>query len=58
MSAFFSASETAFSGLSKRRLKVKAEERNKKAALALEMSQDYDKLLSTILVATISSTSP
>ena len=50
MSAFFSASETAFSGLSKSRLKVMAEEGNKKAALALEMSQDYDKLLSTILV--------
>ena len=49
-SAFFSASETAFSGLSKSRLKVMADDGNKKAALALDMSQDYDKLLSTILV--------
>ena len=50
MSAFFSASETAFSGVSKSRLKIMAEDGNKKAALALNMSQDYDKLLSTILV--------
>ncbi len=50
MSSFFSASETAFSGLSKSRLKVMAEDGNKKAALALDMAQDYDKLLSTILV--------
>ena len=50
MSAFFSASETSFSGLSKSRLKVMADDGNRKAALALEMSQDYDKLLSTILV--------
>lgn len=50
MSAFFSASETSFSGVSRSRLKVMAEDGNKKADLVLHMSQDYDKLLSTILV--------
>ena len=50
MSAFFSASETSFSGVSRSRLKVMAEDGNKKADLVLSMSQDFDKLLSTILV--------
>ncbi|MBQ1270483.1 MAG: HlyC/CorC family transporter [Clostridia bacterium] len=50
MSAFFSASETAFSSLSRSRLKIMADDGNKKAARVLAMSEDYDKLLSTILV--------
>lgn len=50
MSAYFSATETAFSSVNKIRLKNMASEGNKKAKLALDLSNDYDKLLSTILV--------
>lgn len=50
MSAYFSATETAFSSLNKIRLKNMASEGNKKAKLALDLANDYDKLLSTILV--------
>ena len=49
MSAYFSATETAFSSLSKTRLKLLSEE-NKKAALAYKLSENYDKLISTILI--------
>ena len=50
MSAYFSATETAFSSLNKTRLKVLADNGNKRAALALKLSEDYDKLISTILI--------
>lgn len=50
LSAFFSASETAYSSLNRIRLKNLAEGGNKKAARALAISQDYDKLLSSVLV--------
>ena len=50
MSAYFSATETAFSSLNKTRLKVLADNGNKRAALALKLSNDYDKLISTILI--------
>ena len=50
MSAFFSATETAFSSLNKIRLKTLAENGNKKAQLAYSLSLDYDKLLSAILI--------
>lgn len=49
-SAFFSAAETAFSAINKIRLRNYAEEGNKKALRALDLAQDYDKTLSTILV--------
>ncbi len=49
-SAFFSASETAFTSLNKIRLKTIADDGNKKAAKAYKMAENYDKLLSTILV--------
>ena len=49
-SAYFSATETAFSSLSRIRLKNIAGEGNKKAELALNMSENYDKLLSSILI--------
>ena len=42
MSAYFSATETAFSSLNKTRLKVLADNGNKRAALALKLSEDYD----------------
>ncbi len=50
LSAYFSATETAFSSLNKTRLRAMAEKGNKKAALALKLNEDYDKLLSTILI--------
>ncbi len=49
-SAYFSATETAFSSLNKTRLKALAEKGNKKAEVALELSEEYDRLLSTILI--------
>ena len=49
-SAFFSASETAFTSLNKIRLKTMADDGNKKAAKAYKMAENYDKLLSTVLV--------
>jgi len=48
-SAYFSATETAFSSMNRIRMKTMAET-NKRAALALKLSENYDKLLSTILV--------
>ena len=50
MSAYFSATETAFSSLNKTRLKVLADNGNRKAALALRLAEDYDRLISTILI--------
>lgn len=50
MSAYFSATETAFSSLSKTRLKTYAEKENKRAELAISLSEKYDKLISTILI--------
>ncbi len=50
MSAYFSATETAFSSVNKIRLKTMAEDGNKKAARALKLSDNYDALLSTILI--------
>ena len=49
-SAFFSASETAFSSLNQIRLKSRAEDGDSSAARVLEMAEKYDKLLSTILI--------
>lgn len=50
MSAFFSATETAFSSLNTTRLKALSEKGNKKAALAYALCEDYDRLISTILI--------
>ena len=49
MSAYFGATETAFSSLNKTRLKALSEKGNKKADLALSLEEKYDKLISTIL---------
>lgn len=49
LSAYFSATETAFASMSKPRIKVLAET-NKRAALALKLADNYDKLISTILI--------
>ena len=50
MSAYFSATETAFSSLNRIRVKNMAEKGNRRAALVLKLSGDYDGLLSTILI--------
>lgn len=50
MSAFFSATETAFSTLNKIRLKTMVSNGDKKAKRVLELAEDYDTLLSTILI--------
>ena len=49
-SAFFSSSETAYTSFNRTKMKNLAAEGKKKAALALRLSESYDKLLSTILV--------
>ncbi|MBQ7499360.1 MAG: HlyC/CorC family transporter [Clostridia bacterium] len=49
-SAFFSASETAFSSLNRIRLKNMASDGDKKAARALSMSERFDSLISIILI--------
>ena len=50
MSAYFSATETAFSTMSKTKLKTMIEKGNKRAELTLKLSENYDKLISTILI--------
>ena len=49
-SAFFSATETAYTSFNRAKMKNLAADGNKKAARALKISENYDKLLSTILV--------
>ena len=50
MSGYFSATETAFSTLNKIKLKNMAEDGSKKAAKVLKLADDFDTLLSTILI--------
>lgn len=50
LSAYFSATETAFSSANTTRLKTLAEKGNGNAALALKLLEQYDRLLSTILI--------
>ena len=50
MSAYFSATETAFSSLNRTRIKVLADNGNRKASLVLSLSNNYDRLISTILI--------
>ena len=49
-SAFFSGTETAFTSANKTKLKNLAEEGSKRASLVLDISDKYDKLLTTLLV--------
>ncbi len=49
LSAFFSASETAFTSISQVRIKSLAQKK-KSATLVLKMSENYNKLLSTLLI--------
>ncbi len=50
LSAFFSASETAFSSVNKIRLKNYASDGNRKAERALKIAEDFDRMLSAILI--------
>jgi CBS domain containing-hemolysin-like protein len=50
LSAFFSASEIAFSALNRIRIKNMSENGSKRASLVLKLYDNYDKLLSTILI--------
>lgn len=49
-SAYFSATETAFTSVNKIRLKNMAGDGDKKAERVLKLSEKYDKLLTTILI--------
>ena len=49
-SAYFSATETAFTSLNRIRLKSKADAGDRRAARTLALAEDYDRLLSTILI--------
>lgn len=50
LSAYFSATETAFSSVNTTKLKALAEKGNKKAALACRLEEQYGKLISTVLI--------
>ena len=50
LSGYFSATETAFSTFNRIRMKNNAEKGNKRATLALKLSDNYDSLISTILI--------
>ncbi|MDR0334656.1 MAG: hemolysin family protein, partial [Methanomassiliicoccaceae archaeon] len=50
LSAFFGASETAFTTMNRIRMKNYAKDGNKKAEKALKISEDYDKLITTLLI--------
>lgn len=50
LSGFFSATETAFTSLNRARLKVLADYGNKSAKKTLKYTENYDKLLYTILI--------
>lgn len=50
MSAYFSATETAFTSLNRIRMKNRAENGSRRAEKTLALAEEYDKLLSTILI--------
>lgn len=50
LSAFFSATETAFTSLNRTRLKLLADDGKKSAKKALKHAENYDRLLYTILI--------
>ena len=50
MSGWFSATETAFTSLNRIRLKTRAEDGDRKAQRTLDLAEQYDRLLSTILI--------
>jgi len=50
MSAYFSATETAFSSLNKTKIKLLIEKGNRRAKLAYNLTERYNDLISTILI--------
>lgn len=50
LSAYFSATETAFFSMNKIRMKALVNEGNKRAEKALDIAEDLDSLLSTVLI--------
>ncbi len=50
LSAFFSSSETAFTSANKVKLKTMMQNGNKRAKLAHALAEDYDRLITTILI--------
>jgi CBS domain containing-hemolysin-like protein len=50
LSAFFSASETAFTSVNRVKLKTLMQNGSKRAKLALNLTEDYDRLITTILI--------
>ena len=50
LSAFFSASETAFTSANKVKLKALTQNGSKRAKVALALAEDYDRLITTILI--------
>ncbi|WP_343377359.1 DUF21 domain-containing protein, partial [Ligaoa zhengdingensis] len=50
LSAFFSASETAYSCINRIRMQNLAEDGDENARLALRIAEDFDRMLSTILI--------
>ncbi|MBQ8496851.1 MAG: HlyC/CorC family transporter [Clostridia bacterium] len=49
-SAFFSGTETAFTSFNRAKMKTLADEGNKKATLSLDIAENYDKMLTTLLI--------
>lgn len=50
MSAYFSATETAYTSLNRIRLKTRADNGSRRAVRTLALAEEYDKLLTTILI--------
>ncbi|MCQ4637547.1 hemolysin family protein [Anaerovorax odorimutans] len=50
LSSYFSATETAFTSLNRIKMKNMAGDGNKRAELVLRLEENYDKLLTTILI--------
>ena len=50
LSAFFSASETAFTSVNRVKLKTMMQNGHKRAKTALALAEEYDKLITTILI--------
>ena len=49
-SAFFSATETAFTSLNRVRMKARSDGGDRRAGRTLSLAEDYDRLLTTILI--------
>ena len=50
LSAYFSAAETAFTSFNAVRMKNASSQGNKRASLVMKLAEDYDRLLTTLLI--------